>query len=114
MTISNSFVPNRQSIASITNANPGVVTTTQNHGYFSGAYVRLVFPKSFGMPEVNGQVFLIIVLSPTTFAIDENTTNFAPFTIASSLQTAQVIPVGEIAETLISAEKNNYNIVPET
>lgn len=114
MTIANFFVPNRQIIDSITNANPGVVTTTQDHGYLTGLFVRLTFPVSFGMPNVNNQVFEITVLSSNTFSIPVNTTNFAPFAIINSLQSPQVIPVAEEAFSLSQAVENNGNIPPET
>lgn len=114
MTIYNFFVPNRQNIASITNANPGVVTTTQPHGYHDNLYVRLYYPVKFGMTQLLGQQLLIKVLSPTTFSIGVNTTSFDPFVIASTKQTPQVIPIGETAiNTLINAVKNNNTDTPE-
>lgn len=114
MTIQNSFVPNRQIIQSITNANPGVVTTTQDHGYHDGLFVRLQIPFVNGMQQVNGNVYLITVLSSNTFSINENTSNFDSFALNSATQPSEIIPVGEVAETLINAVKNNRNIIPET
>lgn len=113
MSITSYFVPNRQQIQSISNANPAVVTTTQDHGYLTGLVVRLTFPVTFGMPEVNGQIFEITVLTTRTFSIPVNSTAFQAFTVASTTQVAQVIPVAEIASTLTSATRNNDNIVPE-
>lgn len=114
MTISNFFVPNRQDISSITNANPAVVTTTQNHGYQAGLYIRLVYPVTFGMEQLIDQVFLATILSPDSFSIPIDTTTFEPYNSATSFQVGQVIPVGEISSTLANAEKNNYTIIPET
>ena len=113
MTIANYFVPNRQTVSDITRANPGVVTTTQNHGYQSGLFVRFYFPVNFGMTQVNGNVYQITVLSPTTFAIDADTRNFDSYAVLSSSQTPQVIPVGEVANSLLQAVENNENIIPE-
>jgi hypothetical protein len=113
MTLYNQFVPANQPIASITNANPGVVTTSQAHGYLTGLLVRLFYPTSFGMPEANNQVFTITVVSTTTFSLGVNTTTYQPFTVASTKQIAQVIPVAEIASILTQAVVNNKNILPE-
>lgn len=114
MSIANYFVPNRQTVSNITRANPGVVTTTQNHGYDSGLFVRFYFPVNFGMTQVNGNVYQITVLSPTTFALDVDTSNFDSFAILSASQSPQVIPVGEVASTLSESVVNNRNIIPET
>lgn len=114
MTISNFFVPNRQTVSNITRANPGVVTTTQDHGYHDGLFVRFYFPVNFGMTQVNGNEYQITVLSPSTFSINADTSNFDVFAINSTTQTPQVIPVGEVANTLISSVLNNDNIIPET
>ena len=114
MTIANFFVPNRQTVSDISRTNPGVVTTTQDHGYDSGLFVRFYFPIKFGMTQVNGNIYEITVLSPTTFEIDVDTTNFDTFAVISSSQSPQVIPVGEVARTLSESIVNNRNIIPET
>lgn len=100
------FTPEYAVISAITNANPGVVTTTTNHNFLTGLYVRLVFPAPYGMPQVANQVFLITVLSPTTFSINIDTSLFYPFINVVTTQSPQAIPVGEVAETLLGAEKN--------
>lgn len=111
--IANYFVPNRQTVSAITNANPAVVTTTQNHGYQNGLYVRFFFPGNYGMVQVANNVYLITVLSPTTFSINVDSTNFDVFGDLTTSQLPQVIPVGEVATTLLSAVVNNENIIPE-
>lgn len=93
------FQPARRLIASITNANPAVVTTTFPHQYKDGTIVRLDIPPADGMQQANEMTGTIVVLSPTTFAIDIDTTNFEPFAIPSSpaptIQVcAFVVPVG--------------------
>lgn len=112
--IINNFVPNRQQVSAITNANPAVVTTTQNHGYLTGLFVRFYFPVNFGMNQLNGNVYEIAVLSPTTFALNVDSTNFDVFSNTSTTQVPEVIPVGEEADSLKQAVKNNQNIIPET
>lgn len=112
--IFNNFVPNRQQVSAITQANPGVVTTTEIHGYLSGLFVRFYFPINFGMMQLNGNVYEVTPLTPTTFAINVDTTNFDAFSISSTVQLPEVIPVGEVAETLQNSVYNNRNIIPET
>lgn len=58
------------------------------------------------MPELIGNTYSIIVLSPTTFSINQNTIPFDPFVIGTPLQVPQVVPVGEIATTLKNVERN--------
>jgi hypothetical protein len=103
--------PVERIVSAITQANPGVVTTTTAHGYLSGLYIRFFFPANFGMMQLNGNVYLITVLSPTTFSIDTDTTNFDAFTTAVTTQSPQVIPVGEVALTLANAEENTLTPV---
>lgn len=103
------WTPISQIITNVTQANPGVVTTAQPHAYFDGLYVRIDMyskPNLFGMTQLSGNVYLITVLTDTTFSIDEDTTNFDAFVAATNPQSAQVVPVGEVATTLDNAEKN--------
>ena len=111
--LANFFVPSRQQVSAITNANPAVVTTTQNHGYATGLFVRFYFPINFGMMQINGNVYEIEVLSPTTFAINADSTNFDVFSISSTVQVPEVIPVGEVTNILSMAVDNSNTIIPE-
>lgn len=111
MTIS-TWSPYRNTIASISTSNPGVVTTSGPHGYQTGLSVRLVFPDDFGMPEVQNQLFEILVLTPISFSIGVDTSNYAPFALGSSLQVPQVSPVSEDAFSLSQAEHNTLNVTP--
>ncbi len=93
------WLPEAQIITSISTANPAIVTTMNPHGYSTGFNVRIVFPYpyvlDFGMYEINGQEATIAVLSPTSFSIAIDTSNYNAFTIGTSLQQAQVIPIGQ-------------------
>lgn len=116
MTISNSFVPNRQIIQNISNSNPGVITTTQPHGYDNDLSIRVVYPprSNFGMAQLANQVFQITVIDPTNFSIPIDTRPFEPFSTAGQKQVPQIIPVAEIGYDFSEAVRNNNNIVPET
>ncbi len=105
------FQPAMRLIASITQANPAVVTTTFAHQYKDGTIVRLDIPPADGMQQANGLTGSIIVTAPTTFTIDIDTTLFEPFSIPVSppprVNTcAQVVPIGELNETLRAATVN--------
>lgn len=116
MTIYTYFVPNRQTISAITNANPGVVTTIEDHGYETGYEVRFFFPVGLdvGMNQLNNQVVAITKIDDTSFSIGVDTTNFDSFSPVGSSQFAQVIPVGSFQNSVLQPESNNGNIVPET
>lgn len=105
MTIS-TWTPVLNQVSNITNANPGVVTTTTNHGYLNGLYVRFQIPPDYGMNQLGSNIYLIEILSPTTFSINVDTTNYTPFASGSIIQVPQVIPVAEVALTLQNAERN--------
>lgn len=102
------FTPEAQEISNISNSNPAVVTTSQPHGYLSLLLIRFFLPPPtyFGMPRLNGQVYEITVLSPTTFSVPVNTINFDPFTLLNSQQVPQVTPTAEDASILYQAERN--------
>lgn len=105
------FQPAMRLIASITNSNPALVTTTFNHQYVNGTIVRLDIPPADGMQEITGQTGFIIVTGPTTFTFPVDTTLFSPFAIPVSppptVNTcAQVVPIGESSNTLQAALQN--------
>lgn len=82
------WVPDATVIASITQANPCIVTTTTNHGYSTGFNVRVTFPfpysNTFGMTQINGLTGAITVLSPMTFSMPINTLGFNSFKSGNS------------------------------
>lgn len=66
-------------ITAITNANPGVVTTSAAHGFVDGDEVYIAGVGN--MTEVNNKVFIVTNLSATTFELnDTDTTNYATYT----------------------------------
>lgn len=113
MTVINSFIPPVTFVDSITNANPAVVTTTTDHGYLSGLFVRLFFPEDVGLNILNEKIFEITVLSDNSFSVPFNTTNLDVYSPVSADQFSQVIPVGEDADSLSQAKQNSGNISPE-
>ena len=107
------YQPAMRLIAAISNALPAVVTTTFDNQYVTGTIVRLDIPHACGMPLLNQQTAPITVLSPTTFSIPIDTTNFGAFSIPmgppSLNVAAQVVPVGEVSSTLAASTINVLN-----
>lgn len=110
------YQPAMRAILTITNAFPALVTTTidgvvpADHDYITGTIVRLDIPPGFGMTQANQLFAPITVVSPTTFTIEINTTNFDAFTTPvnwpESFQKAQSLPIGEINSILTAAVQN--------
>ena len=105
------FQPAMRLIASISNANPAIVTTTFANQYESGLIVRLDLPPAVGMQQANGATGTITVIDDVTFSIDLDTTSFDAFSIPMSPgpfddTCAQVVPIGEVNETLDQAVRN--------
>lgn len=104
--------PAMRNITAITNATNALVTTSFAHQYIPGIIVRLYIPQSCGMPQANQQTATILTVpSTTTFTIDLNTTTYQPFSIPGSpnphIQVSpQVVPIGEVNETLKAAFQN--------
>lgn len=105
------FQPAMRIISAITQANPAVVTTTFDHQYKTGTVVRLDIPPACGMQQINQMTGAIIVTGSNAFAVTIDSTQFAPFAILVSpppyVDTcAQVVPIGELNETLKAALQN--------
>src|SRR5574337_1025487 len=104
------YQPAMRIISTITNSDPAIVTTTFDHNYIDGIIVRLIVPDGYGMTQANNLTGTIVVTSPTTFTIDINTTLFDAFTIPMVYpldeQYSQVVPIGEVNETLEAATQN--------
>lgn len=73
------LVGSTTSITSITNANPGVVTTNINHGLTTGEN-DVSITGVVGMTGVNGGPYTVTVISPTQFSFGVNTTSSGSYT----------------------------------
>lgn len=65
-------------VNAITNANPGVVTTTVNHGLVTGDRVMLI--EVGGMTQVNGNIYTVTFVAANQFSIGVDTTAFGVYT----------------------------------
>ncbi len=105
------FKPAMRLIASITQSNPAVVTTTFDHGYVSGTIVRLDIPVADGMQQANQFYGPILVTGNTTFTLPLDSTHFNAFSVPVSPSPhvntcAMVVPIGENNEILTAAVQN--------
>jgi hypothetical protein len=84
-----------QTIASVTKANPCVVTTTNNHGYPAGVKVRFLIPTQFGMLNLNLVNIQVISVTLNTLTLNLDSTNFNTFSYPNPLPSAYTpIPYG--------------------
>lgn len=99
------FYPRNRVILQISQATSGVVTLNVPHGYTAGQKVRFMVPSGFGMTELHDQTATITAVDTTnnTITIDIDTSGYTafawPLTAAVPFTHAQVIPVGEAAES---------------
>lgn len=105
------FQPAMRLIAAITQSNPAIVTTTFANQYETGLIVRLDLPPAVGMQQANGVIGTVTVIDDTSFSISIDTTLFDVFSIPMfpgryDNTCAQVVPVGEVNETLYLATRN--------
>lgn len=106
-TLSPMYRPAMREIASISIAENAVITTTFDHGYLSGTYVRLYIPTTYGMQQAQHAIGPIVVTGGDTFTMSLNTTTFDAFAVpATQYQYAQVVPIGEINSMLTAAFQN--------
>jgi hypothetical protein len=74
----NTLVGSSLLVTGITNANPGVVTTNQNHLFTTGQVINIL--GVVGMAGINGVPLTITVISPTSFSIGIDTTALGTWT----------------------------------
>lgn len=104
------FSPYRNEIVAITQAANAVVSTAKAHGYVAGDFVKLYVPSQWGMTQANLKQVKILSVTSLTFTCDLDTTAFTafafPLAAAFPLTYAQVVPVGEVALSLLDPMRN--------
>jgi len=106
--------PGNRSIANITQANPGIITTLVDHGYTTGQKVRLRIYPGTGMEQLNGQLVTVTVINAGSFSIGVDTTGYTAYAypLAGFVFTpSEVIPVGEditYVNNLADATENRH------
>lgn len=95
--------PQHKLIAAITNAVNAEVTTTTDHGYYTGMTVRLVVPDVYKMGNGMYVQTPIVVTGPTTFVTSVDTLGLDPFVtpvLAVAFTPAQVTPMNGIERNI--------------
>jgi hypothetical protein len=82
-----------KTIASITQANPCVLTTNYHHNYPAGSRVRFQIPSMFGMVQLNDKEVKILSVTSNTLTVNLDSTNYTPFAYPSPLPQAYTPPV---------------------
>jgi len=81
-----------QQIASISQANPCVVTTSDPNHYIPGMKVTFQIPQPFGMQQLNRLNAQVTNVSGTAITLNVDSSNFAPFAYPSPLPSAYTPP----------------------
>lgn len=81
-----------QTIASVTQSNPCIVTTVNDHNYVPGMIMTFLIPTAFGMVQLNGKNVQVLSLTPNTLTINLDSTGFTPFAYPSPLPSAYTPP----------------------
>lgn len=76
--------PTNVFIGGITNANPGVVTTTSPHGYFDGQ-TGISIAGVLGMTGANGTGYTVHVIDSTHFSFGVDTSGFGTYTSGGTI-----------------------------
>lgn len=89
------FIPKRRLLSGVTVASRCVVTTTEDHGYSVGQSVDMHVPKRYGMSLPGITAKITAIPTATTFILDLDTVNQAPFVAPTAppfFTPAQVVP----------------------
>lgn len=94
-------IPSALIITAITRAFPMVVTcvvnsVTEANTYIPGQLVRFTVPSSYGMQQIDGVTYKIIVVSGLNFTFNIDSTYFDPFIVPAITQEqpASIAPAG--------------------
>lgn len=104
------FNPALATITLVSRAESAVVRTAFPHTFRVGDYVKFIIPREYGMTQLNNISGLIVATSevlPDFFRVNVDTAQFDAFVVPMvPLQSAQVIPTGEVATTFYGAFRN--------
>lgn len=81
-----------QTISSITQAFPMVVTTVLDHNYVAGMMIRFLIPEAFGMTSLNNINAQVLSVTNNTLTVNVDSTNFTQFSYPSPLPGAYTNP----------------------
>lgn len=104
------FNPAMATITAIFKSENTLVQTSFPHTFIVGQYVRFFIPQEYGMTQLNGLTGLVLTvgnLPSNLFLTNIDSTNFDAFVVpVAPLQSAQVVPSGELATQFYGANVN--------
>ena len=105
------FQPAMRLITNITNSNPAIITTVNDHRYVNGTIIRFSIPKDVGMHQLNKMTGIVTVTGDKTFTVDIDTTKFDTFLIPVVPKWYEntcvlAIPVGELSSQLTASTQD--------
>lgn len=105
------FGPRKVQITGISQANPMVVSVSENHDYVVGGIIKLSVPTEFGMTEADGIQAEITAIGTNTITLGSvDSTAFTAFAFPATagvpVSFPEVIPVGEDGTILTNAKEN--------
>lgn len=103
------FQPSQFFISAVTLGITTIVTATTTMNYSIGQEIRLLIPPSFGCIQLNGQSGFVISLPASDqveITIDSTNSN-AYIASASTVQSAQIVAIGDINNGITSSTGAN-------
>jgi len=99
------FQPRRRAISAVTNAKEAQVTTTEDHGYEVGQWVRVIVPGDYGM-DIDYEVAQVqSVPSSTELTVNIDTSYRLAYSTPSeppSFTQSQIIPISGATDNATS------------
>jgi len=109
-------MPSRFVIENVALGPTTTVTTTEDHNYVVGQFVRLIIPPSFGCYQLNEQAgYVLSVPSSTEVELEINSSMNVDAYVASYAATqAQILAVGAIGngQTNANGRSSNLTYIP--
>lgn len=108
------YQPHEFTITALSLGPTTTVTTLIDNDFVIGQNVRFVMPPDSGTRELNGMTGYIITINSTTqFVVNISSVGMNAFTTPTSIQKAQILPVGDINMGQTNTGRtNNLTYIP--
>ena len=97
------YIPKRREVSAVSNAAQAEVTTTEDHGYEIGKFVRLHIPSAYGMALDSVKAKILTIPTTTTFTVDVDTTNLSSYSTPAyppGFTQSHVVPITGVEENI--------------
>ncbi len=90
---SGTYTPAINNLDAVTQANPALVTTEDDHNYVVNQQVQFFIPPQWGMRQLNTlKGYVVTIPTTTTFTVNINTSQFDAFVVPSPPATVVINP----------------------